>query len=178
MSLKDITADLHDLAENTPFMKAVFAKTLPQEIWTEWTYWKLLFYFQIEKKCEEGGLLDDLQGLKRCEGLWKDFLELRNGDESPTTNSINNVLVEYENYIKLLTPQQALAHLYVWHMGDLYGGQMIKKTVSAPSHHSLEFEDASTLKTNLRDKLTDNLGTEARTAFEFAIKMMKELYSE
>jgi heme oxygenase len=177
MSLKEITADLHDLAENTPFMKAVFAKTLPREIWTEWTYWKLLFYFQIEKKCEEGGLLDDLQGLKRCEGLWKDFLELRNGDESPTANSINNVLVEYENYIKSLTPQQALAHLYVWHMGDLYGGQMIKKIVDAP-HNSLEFEDAGTLKNNLRAKLTDDLGSEARTAFEFAIKMMKELYSE
>ena len=55
---------------------------------------------------------------------------------------------------------------------------MIKKIVAAPSHHSLEFENASTLKNNLRAKLTDDLGPEARTAFEYAIKMMKELYSE
>ena len=178
MSLKEITADLHDRAENTPFMKAVFAKTLPMEIWTEWTYWKLLFYYQIEQKCDEGGLLADLQGIKRCEGLWKDFLELRNGDESPTANCINNVLVSYENHIKSLTPEQALAHLYVWHMGDLFGGQMIKKIVPAPSHHALEFEDANTLKNNLRAKLTDDLGPEARLAFEYAIKMMEALYSE
>lgn len=178
MSLKEITADLHDLAENTPFMKAVFAKTLPLQIWTEWTYWKLLFYYQIEQKCEEGGLLNDLPGIKRCDGLWKDFLELRNGDESPTTNCGNKVLVEYEDYIKSLTPEQALAHLYVWHMGDLFGGQMIKKIVEAPSHNALEFENPRELMTNLRAKLTDDLGPEARTAFEFAIKMMKELYSE
>jgi hypothetical protein len=136
-----------------------------------------LFYYQIEQKCDAGGLLDDLQGLKRCEGLWKDFLELRNGDESPTANSINNVLVEYENYIKSLAPEQALAHLYVWHMGDLFGGQMIKKIVEGP-HNSLEFENSRELMTNLRAKLTDDLGPEARTAFEYAIKMMEQLYSE
>ena len=37
MSLKEITADLHDLAEDTPFMKAVFEKRLPLEVWKEWT---------------------------------------------------------------------------------------------------------------------------------------------
>ena len=55
---------------------------------------------------------------------------------------------------------------------------MIKKIIPAPTHHALEFEDAGTLKNNLRAKLTDDLGLEARTAFEFAIKMLNAVYHE
>ena len=55
---------------------------------------------------------------------------------------------------------------------------MIKKIIPAPTHHALEFEDAGTLKNNLRAKLTDELGPEARTAFEFAIKMLNAVYHE
>lgn len=177
MSLRELTADLHAEAEQTPFMKAVFAKTLPRDVWIEWTYWKLLFYFQIEQKCDEAGLLDGLNGIKRCEGLWKDFVEMRNGNEAPTANCLNKVLVEYENYIKSLTPEQAFGHLYTWHMGDLHGGQMIKKTIEGP-HNSLEFENRAELVQNLRMRLTDDLAPEARKAFEYAIRMMKELVSE
>lgn len=176
MSLKEITADLHDMAERTPFMKAVFDGNLPNKTWEEWTYWRAMFYGAIEDKCEQGNLLDNLQGIKRTKALFQDYLEMRNGNWLPSDNCTNPVLLEYENYIKNLTPTQALAHLYVWHMGDLYGGQMIKQIVKAPTHHALEFEDSATLKSNLRAKLTDDLGLEARRAFEFAIKMLNEVY--
>jgi heme oxygenase len=176
MSLKDITADLHDKAEDTPFMKAVFAGELPIKVWEEWTYWRTMFYSAIEDKCEQGNLLDDLQGIKRATSLMQDYIGMRNGNWLPSNNCNNPALNEYLDYIKTLTSDRALAHLYVWHMGDLYGGQMIKKVIPAPTHYALEFEDATTLKNNLRAKLTDDLGPEARTAFEFAIKMLNEVY--
>lgn len=178
MSLKDITADLHELAEHTPFMKAVFAKSLPMSVWEEWTYWRTMFYHAIEQKCEQGNLLEDLQGIKRALPLMEDYREMRNGDWLPSKDCNNPALNEYLDYIEKLTPDSALAHLYVWHMGDLYGGQMIKKVIPAPSHHALEFEDANTLKNNLRAKLTDDLGPEARRAFEYAIKMLNAVYYE
>jgi heme oxygenase len=176
MSLKELTADLHDAAEQTPFMKAVFANKLPMKVWEEWTYWRCMFYDRIEKKCEEAGLLDDLQGIKRALALMQDYREMRNGSWLPSEDCINPALLEYEAYIKILSPQQALAHLYVWHMGDLYGGQMIKRVIPAPTHHALEFEDATTLKNNLRAKLTDDMAPEARTAFKYAIKMLEAVY--
>ena len=178
MSLKEITADLHDLAEATPFMKSVFDKSLHMDVWEEWTYWRTMFYDAIEKKCEQGTLLEDLQGIKRALPLMQDYREMRNGDWLPSKDCNNPALNEYLDYINTLTPDRALAHLYVWHMGDLYGGQMIKKIIPAPTHHALEFEDAGTLKNNLRAKLTDDLGPEARTAFEFAIKMLNAVYHE
>ena len=42
MSLKELTKDKHALAETTPFMKAVFAKTLPSLVWIDYTYQKQL----------------------------------------------------------------------------------------------------------------------------------------
>jgi heme oxygenase len=176
MSLKEITADLHDLAESTPFMKAVFAGTLPLKTWEEWTYWRTIFYSSIEEQCENGNLLEDLQDIKRGLLLMQDYREMRNGNCLPSDDCNNPALDEYLNYIKTLYPKQALAHLYVWHMGDLYGGQMIKKVVPAPTHYALEFTDATTLKNNLRAKLTDDLGPEARIAFEYAIKMLNAIY--
>ena len=53
----------------------------------------------------------------------------------------------------------------------MFGGQAIKKIVDAP-HSSLEFENAPMLMTNLRNKLTDDLGPEANRAFDWAIKLM------
>jgi heme oxygenase len=56
-------------------------------------------------------------------------------------------------------------------MGDLYGGQMIKKIVPG-QHRSLEFKDSELLKTTLRSKLKDTMGDEANVSFDWAIKLM------
>ena len=66
-----------------------------------------------------------------------------------------------------------MAHLYTWHMGDMFGGQMIKKIVPG-AHRNLEFADARTLMTNIRAKLDDSMGDEANVAFDWAIRMMRD----
>jgi hypothetical protein len=58
-------------------------------------------------------------------------------------------------------------------MGDLFGGQMIKKMLPPP-HRNLEFKDVEGLKNTLRAKLTDDLGDEAINSFNWAIKIMDE----
>ena len=64
-------------------------------------------------------------------------------------------------------------------MGDLNGGLIIKRQVAHISQGRFyDFEDADDLKIQIRSELTDDLGDEARVAFEWAIKMMKELYEE
>jgi hypothetical protein len=70
-------------------------------------------------------------------------------------------------------PNKIMAHLYTWHMGDMFGGQMIKKIVPA-AHRNLEFKDVPTLMTNIRAKLDDSMGDEANIAFDWAILMMKD----
>jgi hypothetical protein len=62
-------------------------------------------------------------------------------------------------------------------MGDLFGGQMIAKKVPGQGRF-YQFKDTEALKKAIRAELTDDLGDEARVAFEWAIKLMKALNTE
>lgn len=170
MSLRELTKHKHTEAESTAFMKAVFAKTLPLEIWTMFTYNKMIFYGAIESKSRAEGHMDDLAGIDRSYWLYQDFREMRISSKNPVVLSATN---EYREYILDLAPGKVLAHLYTWHMGDLHGGQVIKKMIDAP-HRSLEFSGRMGLITKLRDKLDDSLAAEANVAFDWAIRIMKE----
>jgi heme oxygenase len=172
MSLKELTAEKHQEAESTPFMKAVFAKTLPKEIWADWTYQKWLFYGAIEGAAGANRLLGDLPDLRRAFYLAMDYQEM-NGNNP--RHQFRPIVVEYYNYLLNISKDsnKIMAHLYTWHMGDMFGGQMIKKIVDAP-HRNLEFTDPRTLMTNIRAKLDDSMGDEANVAFDWAIRMMRD----
>jgi heme oxygenase len=71
-------------------------------------------------------------------------------------------------------PDRLMAHLYVRHMGDLAGGQMIAKRVPG-SGTMYQFDNIDELKTKIRTKLKDSMGDEANVAFDFAIDMMKDM---
>ena len=172
MSLKDLTSAKHAEAESTPFMKAVFARTLPFDLWVDWTYQKWLFYGAIEGAAGANRLLGDLPDLRRAFYLAMDYAEM-NGNNP--RHQFRPVVVDYYNYLLSISkdPNKIMAHLYTWHMGDMFGGQMIKKIVPG-AHRNLEFEDAKTLITNIRSKLDDSMGDEANVAFDWAIRMMRD----
>jgi len=168
MSLKELTKDKHTAAERTPFMHATIKGKIPKELWADYTYNKMVWYGAIEAKAREEGLLDDLPGIDRSYKLYEDAKEMLDG-EYPT---LRPETVAYQRYILDLAPGLVAAHLYVWHMGDLFGGQMIKKILDYVPHRNLEFKDIDGLKTAIRSKLTDDLGDEANIAFDWAIKIM------
>lgn len=171
MSLKELTSAKHAEAESTPFMKAVFAKTLPFSLWIDWTYQKTLFYKTIEDAAESCGLLTDLPDIQRFKYLLEDYAVM----ESDKVHQYRNIVKEYSNYVASINndPARVMAHLYTWHMGDMFGGQMIKKIIPGP-HRNLEFDDVRTLMTNIRAKLDDSMGDEANIAFDWAIRMMRD----
>jgi heme oxygenase len=172
MSLKELTWESHQKAEETPFMKAVFAKAMPEDLWIDWTYQKWLFYGAIEGAAGANRLLGDLPDLRRAFYLFMDYNEMNTERKK---HEFRPVVIDYYNYIISIAndPNKVMAHLYTWHMGDMFGGQMIKKIVPG-SHRNLEFQDADTLKTNIRSKLDDSMADEANKAFDWAIRMMRE----
>jgi heme oxygenase len=172
MSLKDLTSAKHTEAESTPFMKAVFAKTLPFDLWVDWTYQKWLFYGAIEGAAGANRLLGDLPDLRRAFYLFMDYNEMNTERKK---HEFRPVVIDYYNYLISIAndPTKVMAHLYTWHMGDMFGGQMIKKIVPG-AHRNLEFEDSKTLITNIRAKLDDSMGDEANVAFDWAIRMMRD----
>lgn len=168
MSLKELTKEKHTEAERTPFMHAVIKGKIPKEIWANYTYNKMVWYGAIEAKARAEGLLDDLNGIDRSYKLYEDAKEMLNGERP----ALLPETIAYQQYILDLPPGLVAAHLYVWHMGDLHGGQMIKKILNYVPHRNLEFADVEGLKTAIRTKLTDDLGDEANNAFGWAIKVM------
>ena len=172
MSLKELTLEKHKEAESTSFMKAVFDSSLPRELWVDWTYQKWLFYGAIEGAAGANRLLGDLPDLRRAFYLFMDYNEMNTESKK---HEFRPIVLEYYNYLISIAndPNKIMAHLYTWHMGDMFGGQMIKKIVPGP-HRNLEFEDSRTLMTNIRAKLDDSMGDEANIAFDWAIRMMRD----
>ena len=174
MSLKELTKDNHARAESTTFMRAVFKGTLPLESWADFTAQKCFIYEAIETVAGNAGLLTGLAGIERADLLLADYQEM-----TGTTPPVSITTSEYVRYICNLQhePDRIMAHLYTWHMGDLFGGQMIKKIIPAP-HCALDFENADQLKNNIRTKLNDAMADEANVAFEWAIRILETYDSQ
>jgi heme oxygenase len=119
-------------------------------------------------------LLNDLPGIQRAAKLLEDFKELWPADQ--TVPTLANATLLYKEHINTISndSNKLMAHLYVRHMGDLYGGQMIAKKVPG-SGQFYKFDNADALKTAIRTKLDDSLADEALVCFGFATQLFKEL---
>jgi len=170
MSLKELTKEKHTAAESTPFMKAVFKKKMPISVWRQFTFQKHAFYKIIESKCRRKSLLGGIEGIERGLLLYEDYISMPKTGPLFITESTKAYMAYLD---KLDDPDRLLAHLYVWHMGDLFGGQMIKEIVDAPSS-ALNFDNPDELKAGMRLKLKDEMADEANAAFDWAIKIMTD----
>ena len=139
----------------------------------------VLVYNGIEVAANSQGMLKNLPDIERAHKIYLDCIELvgvhHNLKWLPET-------IDYYKYLLELNhdPERRhliKAHLYCRHMGDLFGGQIIAKKCPGQGRF-YQFKDAENLKTAIRAELTDDLGDEARVAFEWAIKLMKALTTD
>jgi len=180
MSLKEITKDLHHEAETTKFAKLLLSGKITKEDYANYLYQLILVYNAIELGNRVEGNFKNLPGLERTHAIYQDFIEIAGVDHNyqwlPETISYSKYLMDL-----IRDPAQRpkiKAHLYCRHMGDLHGGQIIKKQVAHISKGRFyDFKDPDALKMAIRQELTDDLGDEARVAFQWAIRMMRELYN-
>ena len=180
MSLREITKDLHHEAETTKFAKLLLSGKNEKSHYRKYLYNLLAVYDPIEWYAARQGMFDKMPGLPRLRTIHEDFKELDDGEYLYLTPAT----LDYQAYLHQIGNDPfkkhfIKAHLYCRHMGDLNGGLIIKRQVAHISQGRFyDFEDADDLKIQIRSELTDDLGDEARVAFEWAIKMMKELYEE
>jgi heme oxygenase len=179
MSLREITGDLHHEAETTTFAKLLLSGKIEKADYRNYLYNLLAIYDPIEWYCKRQRFLDTMPDLPRLKAIYADFTELDDG----TYCYLTPATLEYQAYLHQLGNDpnrqgQIMAHLYVRHMGDLFGGQIIKKQVAHISSGKFyDFDNAESMKTEIRTILVDGLGHEARVAFEYAIKMMRALHN-
>lgn len=180
MSLREITKDLHREAETTKFAKLLLSGKIQLPDYKNYLYQLIAVYDPIEWYNSRQGVLDSMPTLPRLSAIRQDFAELDDGSYCYLTPST----LSYQAYLHALgndplRKHLIKAHLYCRHMGDLFGGQIIKKQISHISSGKFyDFDNAEEMKTLIRAELTDDLGSEARTAFSYAILMMRDLYAE
>jgi heme oxygenase len=174
MTLRELIKDAHDSAENQLFVKKLFAGKITQEQYADFLYNQYAIYQTLETLAQTRNLLNGLSGIERSHKILQDFENL------PTCKV--TLYISTKKYVEYLTTQnltdnQILAHLYVRHMGDLYGGQMIKRMV--PGNTTMyDFENRKELIEALRNKLDTSMASEANLCFEYAIKLFTELANE
>ena len=174
MSLRELTKDAHTSAENQAFTKLLLSGNIPENIYADFLYNQHAIYKTLETLAESRGLLNGLSGITRNQKILLDYENLPKCKTTTYTST-----QKYIQYIttRNLTNSQILAHLYVRHMGDLYGGQMIKRVVPGTTT-MYEFENRKELIDALREKLDTSMAAEANECFTFAIELFKELANE
>lgn len=173
--LKELTWENHQKAERTQHARKLLKGMTPEE-YHRYIYNQYVQYAVLENRAKELKVLIGIEDICRAESIKQDMIELENQFGIERTDSLLcPVVAEYANYvIGLTSTEDILAHLYVRHFGDMYGGQMIAKR-NPGSGKMYQFNDVETLKTIVRAKLNDSMAEEANLVFEFAMQLFEEL---
>lgn len=175
MSLKDLTWEHHQNAERQDFVKVLMSGKINPKFYATYLWNQHKKYDILEAIAGAQGNLDGLQDIRRKAKIEKDFFELWPAGDNPPT--LVPSTLEYIARMKDLIsqPEKTMAHVYVLHMGDLSGGQMIAKRIPG-SGNMYQFDtDKPALKDAIRERINDDMAEEAKWVFESATKLFQEL---
>ena len=177
-NLKELTWEHHKNAERQAFVKEMFAKEpqISAERYATYLFNQHPQYNMLEMFAMMHGLFDGMPSLRRAPAIHEDYQELW-GETNPNQPPLMPVVKEYMNHLLTIKddPEKLMAHVYVRHMGDLSGGQMIAKRVPGSGKFYQFDQDHDELKEMIRSKINDDMAEEAKLCFEFATKMFQQL---
>jgi heme oxygenase len=173
-TLKELTAEVHAEAESQPFIKSIFAGNVDKEKYTDYVYQLFHLYGLLEILASKHSIFEGMEGLKRAKLAQRDWSELCE-DLTTTIFNIRPSTLKYLQYLDSIKddPKKLLAHVYVRHMGDMFGGQQLAKLTPGNGHMYM-FEDIPSLISAVRSKIDVSLADEAIVAFKHNIEMVKE----
>ena len=177
--LREFTNEKHRKVEDTEFVQYMLSGTITKDHYLKFLFEFHHIYDNIERLSKHAGVMDGLDGIERTDKIWQDIIELNpqyyHGGYLPVTLKYIQRLLEIsgnDNRKHLM-----LAHVYVRHMGDLYGGKIIAKLVPG-SGNMYQFDDRPGLIKAFNQKLTLDLKDEALVAFDYFNEIFTDLWKE
>ena len=168
-SLKELTHASHEAAEAHPFTKYLLSGEMEDDVYATLLANQLLQYKYLEEAAKH--IIEDIPGLARADLILQDLTDL----DCPVF--IYDVTNHYCDYVQKLDDKQLLAHVYVKHMGDLYGGQLIRTKVPGSGLMYL-FNDRQQIIQQLRAKLDVSMAEEANKCFEMTLNLFDRIADE
>ncbi len=175
MSLKELTHERHKNAERQEFVKVMFSGNIHPEFYATFLANQHPVYEYLELHAMLHSLLLGMpEEIRRAPAIVNDLEELWTKRERPTILPVVNEYLDHITKLSNSDPQKLMAHVYVRHMGDLAGGQMIAKRVPG-SGTFYQFNNPDLLKEQIRERIDDSLAEEANVCFDFAIKLFQQM---
>ena len=175
--LKEITEQKHRAVEALPFVQYLLKGQINESHYVMYLHEMLHIYRAIEGHASELGLLTGMEGIKRSAAIYQDLQELHPDYESELMRSTILYLKHLRELHESDSSRLLFAHVYVRHLGDLYGGKIIARNVPG-SGKWYEFDDRASLVKEFNSKLSLELGDEALVAFDFFDSIFKELWTK
>lgn len=175
--LREITNAKHREVEALPLIQTIMQGKITKKQYVCYLFELANIYDVLETLASSKGILKGLEGIERTEKLHCDLEEL----DSNYYRNLTQSTLDYIAYLSQLASDKdhsylLLAHVYVRHMGDLYGGKLMARVVPG-SGRAYQFDDRPGIIKAFNEKLTLDLGDEANKAFDFFIRIFQELYS-
>jgi heme oxygenase len=170
--LRELTQKQHELAENQQFAQQLISGSLSNKKYATYLFNQHPQYNLLEMLAMIHGLIDVRIAPKIHEDyqeLWEEF--------QPHQPPLLPVVKEYMDHLMSIKDDadKLMGHVYVRHMGDLSGGQMIAKRVPGSGKMYKFDEDVKILKERIRERCTDEMADEANVCFEFATKLFEQM---
>jgi heme oxygenase len=177
--LREHTNEKHRAVENTEFVQYMLHGNITADDYAVYLQQFHAIYATIEHYAEQAGMLVDLPDIKRADRIRLDieeqgYLVL---PEDKLLPAVQRWCQRIRDLAATEHQDQIFAHVYVRHMGDMYGGKVIAKRVPG-SGKSYEFEDRPGLIKAFDAKLSMALLDEALLAFDLAGNLFTELQQE
>ena len=182
--ITELTWEYHKNAERQAFVSQLLSGTIDEKLYATYLYNQLKCYSKLEQYALESSLFLDTRNLPRAEHIFYDYRALWGDIGTPPVETEST-----KAYVKHLDTirgenEKLYAHIYVRHLGDLSGGQMINKKTPGPNRYYIfKHNEAKEYKRIVKERIESYLNVyeinvlpEAIFCFESATKLFKEMY--
>ena len=174
-NLKELTWEHHKEAERQEFVKVLMSGKINPQFYATYLWNQHKKYDLLEAMCGAHGIFADIgQNLSRKLLIEEDFRELWKHDNEPLM--VQSTIDYLQHMRDIMHDKNALmAHVYVLYMGDMSGGQMIKKKIPGEGR-MYDFDgDIPAIKDKIRELTTDEMADEAKWVFDSATQLFQQL---
>jgi len=174
--LREVTQEKHQAVEALPFVQYLLSGDITPEHYVTYLAEMAEIYRHLENLAAMAGLLDDMPELPRAQRIRQDLDELAPDHHAEVTPATR----QYLDYLSTLYESERVgdlfAHVYVRHLGDMYGGKLIARRVPG-SGRWYEFDNRADLVKRFNAHLTMDLAPEALTAFDYFSDIFQDLWA-